>query len=96
MINWKVRLHSKEFWIAMVPAVLVLIQQAAAIMGFQMDLSELQSQLLAAVNTVFVILSLVGIAVDVTTPGIGDSELTMAKTRPTAITAEEAVELLRS
>lgn len=30
-INWKVRIKNKEFWITLIPAVLLLIQVVAAV-----------------------------------------------------------------
>ena len=34
-INWKVRLKSKTFWLAMIPALLLLVQVVAAVSGLQ-------------------------------------------------------------
>ena len=30
MINWKVRLKNKQFWISFIPAVLLLVQKVAS------------------------------------------------------------------
>ncbi|MDQ0152602.1 phi LC3 family holin [Moryella indoligenes] len=38
MINWKVRIKNKSFWIAMIPAVLLLVQVIAAVFGYTLDL----------------------------------------------------------
>lgn len=32
-INWKVRLKNKSFWLALIPAVLLLVQVVAAVFG---------------------------------------------------------------
>lgn len=81
-INWKVRLQHKWFWITIVPAILLLIQQICGIFGVTIDIAILQSQLLAVIDTVFVVLSALGIVVDMTTAGIGDSERAMGYEKP--------------
>ena len=74
MINWKTRLKNKTFWLSLIPAVLLLDQQVAALFGVTLDLSPLQSQLTALAGTVFSILALLGIVADPTTPGITDGK----------------------
>lgn len=74
MIHWKTRLKNKTFWLAQIPAVLLLISQVAALVGLELDLTPLQSQLTALTGTVFSILTLLGVVVDPTTPGFGDKE----------------------
>lgn len=73
MINWKVRLKNKAFWVAMVPAVLILLQVILALFGITFDFTQLQERLLAVVNAVFVLLAVLGIVTDPTTKGIKDS-----------------------
>ena len=46
MINWIVRLKNKNFWIALIPAVIVLVQQVVKTFGIQIDLGELGNNLL--------------------------------------------------
>lgn len=82
MINWKIRIKNKNFWIAMIPAILLLIQQIAGIFGISIDLGDLGDKLLAVINTIFVILALVGVVSDPTTTGIGDSEQALNYTEP--------------
>lgn len=82
MINWKIRIKNKNFWIAMIPAILLLIQQIAGILGISIDLGDLGDKLLAVINTIFVILALVGVVSDPTTTGIGDSEQALNYTEP--------------
>lgn len=72
-INWIVRLKNKTFWLAIIPAVLLLVQAVAAVVGFQLDFGDLSEKLIAVVNAVFVVLSILGIVTDPTTAGIGDS-----------------------
>ncbi len=81
-INWKVRIANKSFWVALIPALLVLIQMAAAIFGYKLDLGELGNNLLNFVNALFMVLSILGIVNDPTTKGISDSDLAMSYTAP--------------
>lgn len=82
MINWKVRIKNKNFWVAIIPAVLLLVQVVAKVFGFEIDLGELGNNLLAVVNAVFVVLSILGIVTDPTTQGISDSKLAMTYDQP--------------
>lgn len=72
-INWIIRLKNKTFWLTIIPAVLLLVQAVAAVVGFQLDFGDLSEKLIAVVNAVFVVLSILGIVTDPTTTGIGDS-----------------------
>lgn len=81
-INWLVRIKNKNFWIAIIPAVLLLIQVVAAVFGATIDLGDLGNKLLAVVDAVFAILVLVGIVTDPTTEGVGDSRQAMTYTEP--------------
>lgn len=82
MINWKVRIKNKNFWIALIPALLLLVQVVAAVFGFTLDLGELGNKLLAVVNAVFAVLSILGIVTDPTTQGITDSNLALTYDEP--------------
>lgn len=81
-INWKVRIKNKNFWLAIIPAVLLLIQAVAAVFGYQIDLGDLGNKLLVVVNAVFVVLSILGIVTDPTTQGISDSTLALTYNEP--------------
>lgn len=81
-INWRVRIKNKAFWVAIIPADLLLVQQVCAVFGVQLDFGELQAQLVAIVGTVFAILAILGIVADPTTAGVGDSEQAMGYTEP--------------
>lgn len=82
MINWRVRIRNKAFWVAIIPAVLVLIQVVAAVFGYTLDLGELGNKLIAVVNAVFVVLSILGVVNDPTTSGLSDSEQAMTYELP--------------
>ena len=81
-INWEVRVKNKLFWVAIIPAFLVLIQTVANVFGFVLDLGDLGNKLLAVVESVFVILALLGIVTDHTTSGVSDSEQALTYTKP--------------
>ena len=81
-INWLVRIKNKSFWIALVPAILLLIQVIASVFGFELDLGELGNKLLAVVNAVFTVLTILGIVTDPTTTGVADSDRAMEYTKP--------------
>lgn len=81
-INWLVRIKNKSFWIALIPAVLLLIQVVAAVFGITLDLGDLGNKLLAVVNAVFGVLAILGIVVDPTTSGITDSEQALTYIEP--------------
>ena len=82
MLNWKVRIRNKAFWLAMVPALLLLIQAGAAVVGVTIDLGELGNRLLSFVNAAFVLLSLLGVVNDPTTQGLSDSQRAMTYEKP--------------
>ncbi|QBA73773.1 phage holin [Lacticaseibacillus paracasei] len=73
-INWKVRVLSVKFWLALVPASLLVIQTVAAVFGYNWDFANLGKELTAVVNAVFALLTIVGVAVDPTTQGVSDSQ----------------------
>ena len=81
-INWKVRIKNKAFWLAMIPAVLLLIQQIASLFGLSMDFSNIQNQLVSIIGTVFSILAILGVIVDPTTKGLTDSDQVLTYTEP--------------
>ena len=77
MINWKVRIKNKNFWIAIIPAILILVQTVLAVFDVQIDFGVLSGKLLAVVDAAFVVLAILGIVADPTTEGISDSFLAM-------------------
>ena len=81
-INWLVRIKNKQFWLTLIPAVLLLIQVIAAVFGFTIDLGDLGNKLLAVVNALFAVLTILGIVTDPTTKGVSDSAQAMTYTQP--------------
>ena len=82
MINWKVRIKNKAFWLALIPAVLLVVQVFAALFGFDLATDDLEVKLLACANAVFALLTVLGIVTDPTTDGIADSDLAMTYNKP--------------
>lgn len=82
MINWKVRIKNKAFWLALIPAVLLVVQVFAALFGFDLATDALEVKLLACANAVFALLTVLGIVTDPTTDGIADSDLAMTYNKP--------------
>ena len=83
-INWEVRIKNKVFWLALVPAVLLLVQVVAAVFGIDLNLDALGDKLLAVVNALFAVLTILGVVTDPTTVGISDSRQAMEYDKPRA------------
>ena len=82
MINWKVRIKNKVFWLTFIPALLLLIQAIAAVFGYSLDFTNLQQKIINVVEALFAVLAILGIVTDPTTAGVGDSNLAMAYQKP--------------
>lgn len=81
-INWMVRIRNKTFWLALIPAVLLLVQVIAAVFGYTLELGALGDKLLAVVNALFAVLAILGIVNDPTTGGVTDSDQALTYTKP--------------
>ena len=81
-INWIVRIKNKAFWVAIIPAVLMLIEVIAAVFGISLDLGDMGNKLLEVVKAAFMVLAILGIVNDPTTATISDSENAMTYTKP--------------
>lgn len=82
MINWKVRINNKAFWIALIPALAVLVKSVAALCGVTLDLDPIVAKLLDVVEAVFVVLAIMGIVNDPTTAGLSDSNRAKTYEKP--------------
>jgi phi LC3 family holin len=78
-INWKVRFQSVKFWLALVPAILLVVQTIAACFGYQWNFASLGKEMTAVINSIFAVLTILGVTIDPTTPGIGDSSLVLSR-----------------
>lgn len=81
-INWEVRIKNKNFWISLIPMILLLIQAIASVFGFTLDFGELGNKLLNVVEVLFGLLALLGIVNDPTTATLSDSTLAMTYEEP--------------
>ena len=82
MINWRVRVKNKAFWLSLIPAVLLLVHVVAAVFNIGLDLTGLSEKLIAVANAIFAVLAILGIVNDPTTPGMSDSSQAMSYTEP--------------
>lgn len=82
MINWKVRIKNKQFWVSLIPALAILVQAVAAVFGYQLNLDEMVGKILGVVSAVFAVLAILGVVVDPTTAGVGDSQRAMGYDEP--------------
>lgn len=89
MINWKVRIRNKQFWLAVIPAIALVAQAVATVFGYTINLTTMVGKLQAVVNAVFALLVILGIVVDPTTSGVGDSERAMTYQEPWKDEADE-------
>ena len=82
MINWKVRIKNKAFWLTAIPTILLLVQVVASLFGFTLELGDIGDKLLVIVELVFVLLALCGVVTDPTTEGLGDSQRALTYDKP--------------
>ena len=81
-INWIVRIKNKAFWLAVIPAAALVVQAVAALFGYTINLETWVGKLQAVVNAVFALLAILGIVVDPTTDGVGDSNRALKYAEP--------------
>ena len=87
-INWKVRLKNKAFWLAVIPALLIVVQTVASLFGYNWDFVILNQQIASIVNSIFALLAILGVVNDPTTAGITDSFRAMSYDKPNDDTRE--------
>ena len=73
MINWSIRWKNKTFWTTLIPALALLGQAVASLFGYTIDLTQTTGKVIAVVDAVFGVLTILGIVVDPTTAGVSDS-----------------------
>lgn len=81
-INWLVRARNKDFWLAIIPMLLLLVKQVAEVFGVTLDFTTFEAQALGIVGTVFAIIGIVGIVNDPTTATLKDSKQAMGYSEP--------------
>ena len=75
-MNWKTRIKNKTFWLALVPAILLLVQVIAVPFGYKFNIDQVNKQLLDIINAAFGVLTIIGVVADPTTAGITDKGAT--------------------
>lgn len=81
-LNMPVRYRNKTFWLAFIPAILILIQTIGTLFGVSVDISVMQGKLIDIVNAAFMVLAVIGVINDPTTEGLTDSEQAMEYDKP--------------
>lgn len=79
-INWKVRAKKKSFWVAIVSAIALFINNITG--AFGLDYSAQVQTGVDIVSTILTLLAGLGIVTDMTTKGIGDSEIAQTYNKP--------------
>lgn len=79
-INWKVRFRNKAFLLTFIPFVLSFIYQILSIFNIFPKVTE--NTILYLITQLINALALLGIIVDGTTQGIGDSEQALTYEKP--------------
>ncbi|MCM3585996.1 phage holin [Mesobacillus maritimus] len=86
-INWKVRLKNRIWVLAFLSQILVVGQLvfqglgAIGITQFQLT-QQIQAEILGLVNSIFIVLSILGLIQDPTTRGYADSQRAKAYRKP--------------
>lgn len=91
MINWKVRVRNKAFWVSVIPMLFLFVQLVFSLFGAELDLTAKQDIALKLVDVVFAILAALGIVTDHTTAGFADSARALTYDTPRN---DEAVEVV--
>ena len=81
-INWTVRIKNKLFWLTIVPAIFALIAKVLELCGVHFEYGTLEAQVCDIIESIFVVLGILGIVNDPTTAGVKDSELAMTYEEP--------------
>ena len=79
-INWKVRIKNPVFWLTVIPAVIALAYTVLGLFGVVPTISE--DVLVNAVTAIISALTTVGVLVDPTTKGVGDSDIALTYEEP--------------
>lgn len=82
MINWKVRILNKTFWVTLIPALALLLQALLAVFNIRLELGDTTDKLLVFINALFAVFVIVGVVNDPTTSGVNDSTRAMTYERP--------------
>lgn len=102
MLNIKVRLKQKWFWITLIPLLFLAIDQIVELVativvyfntytiGSELSGSALEALVISLIGTIFAIVALIGFPVDTTTDGYGDSARALTYEEPAPNASEFA------
>lgn len=79
-INWKVRFKKKSFWVAIISAIALFINNITQ--AFGLDYSSQVEQGVSIVTSILTILAGVGVIVDPTTAKLGDTGIAQTYSKP--------------
>ena len=85
-INWKVRLKNPVFWLTVIPAVITFVYTVLGAVGVVPSLSK--DVVVNIVTALISALTTIGVLVDPTTKGVGDSTRAMGYDTPNDDTTE--------
>lgn len=81
-INWKVRVRNRQFWLGVVGALGALALSLADALGFGGSASPWVEAIEGAASAALTVLALLGVVVDPTTEGMGDSRQALRYEKP--------------
>ena len=79
-INWKVRLRNKTWVASLLALVIAFVYDLLAMLGIEVPVT--QEWVTGIVGTVITLLAGLGVLIDPTTPGMGDSDRAMLYQEP--------------
>ncbi|MBM6085620.1 phage holin [Staphylococcus epidermidis] len=79
-INWKIRFKKKSFWVAIVSAIILFVNNITQALG--LNYTEQLEQISDGVNGLLAVLVTFGVIQDPTTKGLKDSGITQTYTKP--------------
>lgn len=82
LINWKVRIKSKQFWLTLVPALLLLVQAVLLPFGITVPTELIAAHALGIINAAFALLTILGLVNDPTVKGLSDSKQALRYDKP--------------
>lgn len=81
-INWRVRFKNKIFWLALIPAILLIAQIVAGWFGIEVPSEIIGAEAEKIINATFALLMLLGIVNDHTVEGTSDSKQALKYDKP--------------
>lgn len=79
-INWKVRFKKKSFWVAIISAIALFINNMTQALG--LDYSSQIEQGVSIVTSILTVLAGIGVVIDPTTAKLGDTGIAQTYSKP--------------